>query len=129
MPNTDVSKEPSTPPFPLEQVGLKDIELPLRVQWGSQVQPALVSIEAVVSLEDPHQRGIHMSRIYHTLHQFSENEILSPQTMRALLKKIVDVQEDHCLSGRLQIKWKSVVEQKSLVSSYKGFLCTLVFMK
>ena len=121
MPNIDISKEPSAHPFPLEQVGLKDIELPLKVQWGGQVQPVLAVIEAVVSLDDPHQRGIHMSRIYHTLHKFSENETLSPKTMRALLQKIVDVQEDHCLSGCLKIQWKGVVEQKSLLSSYKGF--------
>ena len=121
MPNTDTSKERSAHPFPLEQVGLKGIELPLKVQWEGRTQSALAVIEAVVSLEDPHQRGIHMSRIYHTLHQFSENEILSPKTMRNLLKKIVDAQEDHCRSGRLRLQWKSAVEQKSLVSSYKGF--------
>ncbi len=121
MPGTDTSKEKSVHPFPLEQVGLKDIELPLEVQWGRRTQSALAVIEAVVSLDDPHQRGIHMSRIYHALHQFSENEILSPKTMRSLLKKIVDAQEDYCSSGRLRIQWKSVVEQNSLVSSYKGF--------
>ncbi|MDE0151350.1 MAG: GTP cyclohydrolase FolE2 [Bdellovibrionales bacterium] len=117
----DVSKEPSTHPFPLEQVGLKDIEIPLKIQWEGEVQSVLAVIEAVVSLDDPHQRGIHMSRIYHTLHEFSENEVLSPKTMRTLLKKIVDVQEDHCLSGHLKIQWKSIVRQKSLVSSRTGF--------
>ena len=121
MSNVDVSKESAIHPFPLEQVGLKDIELPLKVQWGCDIQPVLSVIEAVVSLDDPHQRGIHMSRIYHALHQFSENEILNPKTMRKLLKKIVDRQEDHCLSGRLKIQWKSVVQQESLVSSHKGF--------
>lgn len=121
MSNIDVSKEPSAHPFPLEQVGLKDIEIPLKVQWGDRTQSVLAVVEAVVSLEAPHQRGIHMSRIYHTLHVFSENEILSPKTMRALLKKIVDIQEDHCLSGRLKIQWKSVEDQESLVSSRKGF--------
>ena len=121
MPNVDISKEPSTHPFPLEEVGLKDIELPLKIQWGSDVQPVLAVIESVVSLDDPHQRGIHMSRIYHTLYEFSKNEVLSPKTMRTLLKKIVDIQEDHCLSGRLKIQWKSVVQQESLISSHKGF--------
>jgi len=121
MPNIDISKESSTHPFPLEQVGLKDIELPLQVQWGFEVQSVLAVVEAVVSLDDPHQRGIHMSRIYHTLHGFSEHEVLSPKTMKVLLKKIVDAQEDHCLSGRLKIQWKSVVQQESLVSARKGF--------
>lgn len=121
MPDIDISKEPSAHPFPLEQVGLKDIEIPLKIQWEGEVQPVLAVIEAVVSLDDPHQRGIHMSRIYHTLHEFSENEVLNPKTMRTLLKKIVDVQEDYCVSGRLKIQWKSVIQQKSLVSSRKGF--------
>ena len=118
--SVDVSKEQAVHPFALEQVGLKEIELPLKIQWGSEVQAALSVVQAVVSLEDPHERGIHMSRIYQTLYQFSENEVLSPQTMSQLLKRIVDLQEDHCNSGRLKIHWKSTVHQQSLVSSHKG---------
>ena len=120
MENKDISQQKPLHPSSIDQVGLEGVELPLRVQWKDSVQNVTAVVRAVVSLDDSQMRGIHMSRIYLALYEFSLNNILTPESLKELLAKIVSLQKGCSFSGRLRISWKSFLKQKSLSSSCEG---------
>ena len=117
---TDISMQKTVHPGKINQVGLKNIEIPLKIQWKGDVLTLPANIEAVVSLDEPHQRGIHMSRIYLSLYEFSKTKILSPETMESLTEEMISSQKGSSVEGFLKISWKSFLEKKSLKSSYRG---------
>ena len=117
----DISNQKTRWPSSINEVGLSNIELPLKVFFGRKTQVVLGQVSAFVSLDNPQQRGIHMSRIYQALHGFSEKEILNLKSLKKLAKHIVNLQKPHSHSGRLLIHWKGALEQKSLSSSRKGW--------
>ncbi len=117
---TDISNQKPLFPLNVDQVGIHNVEIPLKIQWNNTIQEALATITATVSINSPKQRGVHMSRIYSALHEFSEKEVLSFRTMRELLKKIVQLQ-DNSLSGKLKISWKSSIQKKALKTDIKGW--------
>ena len=88
---------------------------------GGGVQNILATVRAVVSLDKPTLRGIHMSRIYLTLHEFSKNHILTLTTLKKLLHQMIDLQKGISSKGRIRISWKGILEQKALTSSYTGW--------
>ena len=120
MEKQDISQQKPRYPSPIDQVGLDGVELPLKVQWKDGVQNVIAVVRAVVSLNDSQMRGIHMSRIYLALYEFSLNEVLTPESLKKLLLKIISSQKGKALSGRLKISWKGFLKQKSLVSSFEG---------
>ena len=125
---TDISSQKSPLRSTIDQVGIRNLEIPLKIQWNKTVQTALASIQATVSMDNSEQRGIHMSRIYSSLHEFSEKEVLSFKTMKELLKKIVQ-RQNNSASGELKISWKSSVQRKALKTDMKGWHAYPCFYK
>ena len=117
---TDIANQKSPFHSTINQVGIRNAEIPLKVQWNDTVQTAIATVQATVSMDNKEQRGIHMSRIYSSLHEFSEKEVLSFKTMKELLKKIIQLQKNST-SGELKISWKSSVQRKALKSDMKGW--------
>ena len=105
---TDISKQTTSYPSSIDQVGLERVELPFQIQWGGGVQNILATVRAVVSLDKPTLRGIHMSRIYLTLHEFSKNHILTLTTLKKLLHQMIDLQKGISSKGRIRISWKGI---------------------
>ena len=117
---TDISNQKPSFLLSVDQVGIRNVELPMKIQWNNQVQTVIATVTATVSINSPDQRGIHMSRIYSALHDFAEKEVVSFQTIKKLLKGIVQLQEKS-LSGELKISWKSSVKRKALKTDIQGW--------
>ena len=114
----DITQESQKYKFPIDLVGLKDVELP--VQLTSKIQnSAQVSLQ--VSLDNPLNRGIHMSRLYLLLHEnFSKKPITFSLLKKTLIQGIKSQKGDSS-SGSLSLKSKWPVLRKALKSSLKGW--------
>ena len=122
MVEKDISQQVPQHPFFIDQVGLSRVELPLSVEWQGSHQNVLASFDAVVSLNDPQKRGIHMSRIYLILYEFSKNQALNFESIKKLAYEIKNSQRGISFSSRIRIDWKGSLVQKALSSSYQGVL-------
>ena len=117
----DMSIQKTSYPSVLEEVGLEGVELPLRVQWGSQVQQVIAKMDVFVSLDHPLMKGIHMSRLYLSLYEFSQKKILTLSSLEKLLSQCIASQKGISSGGRIIASWKGAFEKKALKSSYKGW--------
>ena len=118
----DISLQTPSHPAPIHQVGLDKVELPLKMELQGAVTGLIpAQIQAVVSLDDPNLRGIHMSRIYLALCEFSRTKEVSQNSLEELLQKIISDQKGAAGSGRIRVSWKNFLEKKSLKSSHTGF--------
>ena len=74
----------------LDWVGMNEIEVPVRLpaEAGEVSGPARVS--AFVNLTRPEVRGIHMSRLYLHVDRLLSSEVVSPCTVRRVLKESLD---------------------------------------
>lgn len=120
-PEIDISIQKTSYPSPIEQVGLQDVYLPLQVQWGDEIQKVTAKTCVFVSLDDPSIRGIHMSRLYLSLYEFSRNKILSLNSLKELLDRCISAQNGLSSNGQIIISWKSFFQKKALQSSYTGW--------
>ena len=78
----DIAERGATVPGTLERVGMSDIEVPIRLLGKDgqiHIAPALAS--AFVSLDDPAAKGIHMSRLFLSLQEILERDVLSFDTL------------------------------------------------
>ena len=105
--------------LPIDFVGIRNLEMPVCLKEGLHQVPAVIDI--FVSLDDPKARGIHMSRIYRSLHDFFEKETLSFSAMEKVLKEIIGRQEKISHSGRLKISAKWPKNTKALKSALSGW--------
>ena len=120
MENIDVAKQKSSYPAAIQRVGLENVELPVNVQWGGEVQKVMAQADVLVSLKDPLLRGIHMSRLYLALYHFSKTKNLNQTTIKELIKTCVESQKEISDGGRIHIKWKSSIQKKALKSAHTG---------
>ena len=114
----DITKEPlKTSSLPIDFVGIQNLEMPVLLQ--SDRIPAVIDV--AVSLEDPKARGVHMSRIYRSLHDFFGKKPLSFQTLSQALKEVIALQGEFSRSGRLKVSAKWPKNTKALKSSLSGW--------
>ena len=112
----DVSKQKPFVGGMIDRVGIEDLEIPIRIQWGSEVLQLQSKVTAMVSLDDENMRGIHMSRIYLTLHDFLESRILTLKEIEKLLHQLVKSQKGVSKKAYLKFDWKWPVKRKALKS-------------
>ena len=100
----------------IDRVGIEHLEMPIRVQSGHRINTFPAEIAAMVSLDKNHCRGIHMSRIYLTLHNFLEKEVLTLKSLKKLLRLLVQSQKGISKQSYLKFNWKCLVKRKALKS-------------
>lgn len=112
------SERLKTDSLPIDYVGIHGLEIPVLLE--NNWIPA--QVDAFVSLEDPLARGIHMSRIYRSLHEIFAKEPLSFNTLKYALKDIVKRQGAAVSrQGRLKVAGKWPKNTKALKSSLSGW--------
>ena len=112
----------------IDKVGLEDLEIPLQLRHKGKLLPALANVSAMVSLDKARQRGIHMSRLYLSLHEFFKKTPLTLLNLKSLLKLLADSQGASSRSAFVKIKWLWPVERKALKSkNLKGWRAYPVF--
>lgn len=111
----------------LSQVGMGKIEMPILFsiqQSGKQAEspvllPALIN--AFVSLDDPHAKGIHMSRLYLELKSSLQSKVLTVSTLKDILNKFVISHDGLSESAYLDVSFQLPIERPALLSSEMGY--------
>ncbi len=107
----------------LSQVGMTKIEMPVLFQLEGAAAPLLLPavIDAFVSLDDPHAKGIHMSRLYLELKNNLQVKTLSFALMKEILKNFLSSHEGLSESAYLEIAFQIPVERRALISGEPGY--------
>ena len=92
----------SDTPLPLDGVGMQQIDLmlPLLDNGDQQQLPAKASIE--INLPASGVRGIHMSRLYRLLYDYTGQQLCSPMSLQTLLQQMLVSHQD-CQSDQVQL--------------------------
>lgn len=106
----------------LDKVGMEEVELPILIQDGFGKLNFLQSKVALfVSLDDPHAKGIHMSRLYLKAKDFFTNYPISFPTLASLSEALIETHQELSFSSEIKVSFDYMLERKSLVSSESGF--------
>ena len=107
----------------LARVGMTSIEMPIWVtepKSGEKFrQPA--QVDAFVSLDDPQIRGIHMSRLYLTLQDHLQSELISLPLLKKLLRQFIDSQKGSSESAFVSVQFDWPIQRESLLSGEYGW--------
>lgn len=114
----DVAKGNTDTPLPIDLVGIQELQIPVFIKKDVQVPGC---VDAFVSLDDKDARGVHMSRIYLSLHKFCSEEVISFKSLKSVLKKIISDQDGLSHSGKIQVKMDWPVKRKALKSPLYGW--------
>lgn len=119
----DIAKEPgAVAAGQLDWVGMGDIELPVRIAGPDGVPiHAKAHVTAYVNLQAPEARGIHMSRLYLLLDQMLGTEVLTPCSVRKVLRAFVDSHVELSSKALLRVAFDFMVRRPALVSSNSGW--------
>lgn len=106
----------------LDRVGMTKIELPVLI---ADHKGALATIPArvdlFVSLDDPHAKGIHMSRLYLKAKEFFLNYPLSFPTLASLSEALIETHQDLSFSSHVAVSFEYIMRKPALVSDVSGY--------
>jgi GTP cyclohydrolase I len=105
----------------LSRVGMRSIEMPIRAKIGGDELRLSSRIEALVSLDAPDAKGIHMSRLYLEVKEKLEKEFLSSQVLRDLTSKFLSSHEGLSLTSELAVAFELPLKRKALISETYGY--------
>ncbi|MCF5198182.1 GTP cyclohydrolase FolE2 [Pseudomonas syringae] len=101
----------------LDWVGMKGVEVPIRLAEASIRHPVHAHVDLQVDLADPSVKGIHMSRLYRLLDGYAERQIVSPDTLAALLEAMVESHLDcHSSHARLTLSFNLLCRRPALIT-------------
>ena len=114
----------------LEKVGMEKVELALKLQSndGEITQiPAFANL--YVSLDAPHKKGIHMSRLLLQAHKTFDEETLSYESLGNLVKKLKESHVDMSLNAFIEIQFDYMLRRPALVSDNDAWRSYPVILK
>ena len=110
----DVSRQEPSVQGHIDRVGIENLEIPIRIQFGSEALQLPALVTAMVSLDDKNMRGIHMSRIYLILHDLLSKKTLDLKVLKEILQELVISQNGISKKSYLKFDWKWPVKRKAL---------------
>lgn len=105
----------------LNKVGMSRIEMPVLVETEGQKFRTPARVDAFVSLDEPHAKGIHMSRLYRELRSSFDSTPLSWKLLKETLEKFLITHHDLSLKSFIRIELELPIERRALVSGEKGW--------
>ncbi|MDD9898967.1 MAG: GTP cyclohydrolase FolE2 [Candidatus Melainabacteria bacterium] len=106
----------------LDRVGMSEVELPILI---NEPKGATIKIparaELYVSLDDPHAKGIHMSRLYLKAKEFFAEYPLSFPSLASLTEAILETHKDLSFSSHVAVSFEYMQEKQALVSEETGY--------
>lgn len=118
----DIAQRPHhSPQGTLDWVGMSDIHQSIVIRSGGRDQRLQANVQVYVNLEDPHAKGIHMSRLYLLLDEHARNRPLSVASVEELLNALHGSHAD--LSSRAFVEFTFGYErrQAALISEHAGW--------
>lgn len=106
----------------LEKVGMEEVELAIKLKSdaGNITQmPAFASL--YVSLDAPHMKGIHMSRLLLQAQKTFDEELLSYESLANLVRKLKISHADMSLKAYVEIKFDYMLRRAALVSDNEAW--------
>ncbi|ODS22532.1 GTP cyclohydrolase [Candidatus Endobugula sertula] len=106
----------------LDWVGMSRIALPLTIcDQDRGNYAAKTFIETYVDIFNPQVKGIHMSRLYLLLAEFTKDKVLSIDTLKTLLQEKLSSHEGISRQSCLHIEFDYLINQPALKSEYSGW--------
>ena len=116
------SSQPAQQNGTLDWVGMSRIALPLRIQdQDLGTYQANTFVESYVNLADPNVKGIHMSRLYLLLNEFSREDVLTVAKLKSFLTQMLASHNGISNQSCLQLDFDYFVDQPALKSEYTGW--------
>lgn len=106
----------------LEKVGMKNVEIPILFRnQNNQLTSIPAKCDLFVSLDDPHAKGIHMSRLFLTAQEhLTRNEL----TYENLTNLLLNIRESHNLlsySAFIKVDFDLMIQRAALISNNLGW--------
>lgn len=117
----EVTSQASTRPVALDRVGMRGIEMPVRMQLGDEVFLLPATVAAAVDLRDPTARGIHMSRLYRLCNEHLTGAPLELARLRTLLTALLGSHAGLSQRTFLDIEFQLPVPRPALRSGLSGW--------
>ena len=106
----------------LDWVGMDGIEMAVLVgAAGEPVQRVPARVSAQVNLHRADMRGIHMSRLYLHLDRHLSGELLTPASLRRLLRDFLDSHAELSDRARVRVRYEHLVRRTALASGHAGW--------
>jgi GTP cyclohydrolase I len=106
----------------IDWVGMSRIALPLTINDQDLGHySAHTFIETYVDLSNPEVKGIHMSRLYLMLVEFSEHKIVTVDSLKQFIQDKLISHEDISEQACLNISFNYLINQPALKSEYSGW--------
>jgi GTP cyclohydrolase IB len=105
----------------LSQVGMRDIQMPVRIAIEGRdiLMPAKVA--ALVSLDDPEAKGIHMSRLYLEVRDVLEKNTINVNVIKNILQQFLNSHRSLSETATLEIHCELPLKREALVSELSGY--------
>ena len=119
----DVATEPQAGPAGrLDRVGMEGIEMPVLIAGADGIaQRVSARVAAFVDLQDAEARGVHMSRLYVHLDRHLSSEVLTPCTLRRVLRDFLDSHAALSSRAEVRIRFDHLLRRASLASDHSGW--------
>lgn len=106
----------------LDRVGMSDVELPVLIaDHKANLVTIPAHVDLFVSLDDPHVKGIHMSRLYLKAKEFLLNYPLSFPTLASLSEALIETHQDMSFSSHIAVSFEYIMRKPALVSDASGY--------
>jgi len=114
----------------LDWVGMSRIALPLSIKDQDRGDyHANTFVETYVDVANPQVKGIHMSRLYLLLAEFSKDKVLTVDSLTDFLQTKLASHEGISQKTCLRIEFDYLINQPALKSEYSGWKDYPVFIK
>lgn len=117
----EVARQPQASFVPLDRVGMRGIEMPVRVTIGDVVFLIPAQVRASVDLRDPSARGIHMSRLYRLCDEHLGRAALDEGVLRALLDDMLASHAGLSQHASVEVGFTLPLRREALRSGLSGW--------
>ncbi len=126
----DIAGRPhSKPQGTLDWVGMSDIHQPILIRDGHDEHRVQANVQVYVNLDDPHAKGIHMSRLYLLLDEHARTRPLSIAGLKLLLGAMHSSHLDLSTRAFVQFDFNYETRQSALRSDNEGWASYPVTLK
>ncbi|MBQ4647019.1 MAG: GTP cyclohydrolase I FolE2 [Candidatus Gastranaerophilales bacterium] len=120
----DVQNQKDLRNIPIQKVGVKDVEIPLRIERKTQDNTPLTEVvyaKAKMSVSLPsHYKGTHMSRFIEILNKYQQESLVSTDIKQVLcdMKKKLDAKDAY-----LKFNFKYFIKKQAPISRLESLMC------
>jgi GTP cyclohydrolase I len=109
----------------LKQVGLSAVRIPFiladSIEDTKKTERVIATVSAYVSLDVTSARGIHMSRLYNSIHNYFDSMPMSLSLLNRLTEEMAKGQAGISTTSYLDVSFELVSQRKSLKSNLVGW--------